>query len=120
MTKVKTSVKVAPKIQIRPNLLTRLVKRPGFSKIYVFIALLILLGSTVLWSVLSARVHAGNADQLVNPYLFDSRTVMRGAILPSQHTFLLKWPVFFITKFFGESTNSYIAATVSLLSLIHI
>ncbi len=97
-----------------PAKIDNLVQKKWFRRSYVISAFVILIASTVFWSLLSARVHSGNADQLVNPYLFDTRSTMRGAMLPGQHTFLLKWPMFFITKLYGETTKSFEIATVAL------
>lgn len=110
----KKHTKPAPRAQIQSSRLTRLIQSPWFPKVYLALSLVILLGSTIFWSILSAKVHSGNADQLVNPYLFDTGSTMRGALLPGQHSFLLKWPVFFLTKFYGETSSSYIFATVAL------
>ncbi len=114
MAQNKTSFKNVATSQKSSDILGRIVRKQWFSKTYVVLSLLILFGTTVFWSLLSARVHSGNADQLVNPYLFDNASVMRGALLPGQHTFLLKWPIFIITKLYGESTTSYEVATVAL------
>ena len=114
MANKKISAKIARTHIIKPAQKDRLVRKRLFKHYYAAAALLILLVSTVFWATLSARIHSGNADQLVNPYLFDSSSAMRGAMLPGQHSFLLKWPVFFITKLYGESTASYELATVAL------
>jgi LmbE family N-acetylglucosaminyl deacetylase len=114
MSKTKTRVQTTHKASVPTTSVKRLFETQWFSNGYVLFALAVLLGSTIFWSLLSARVHSGNADQLVNPYLFDSKSIMRGAMLPGQHTFLLKWPVFYLTKLFGETTASYETVTAGL------
>ncbi|MDB5183024.1 MAG: hypothetical protein JWO47_808 [Candidatus Saccharibacteria bacterium] len=119
MVQTKTRVHTTHKTPVPTHHPNRLFKEKWFTNAYVLAALVILLGSTVFWSLLSAHVHSGNADQLVNPYLFDSRSIMHGALLPGQHTFLLKWPVFYFTKLFGETARSYevITAALSLITV---
>jgi LmbE family N-acetylglucosaminyl deacetylase len=84
------------------------------------LAVVVLLVTTVFWSFLSARIHSSNADQLVNPFLFDSANTFKNSVFPSQHTYLLKWPLFFIIHLFNSSRNSFIAMTIviSLMTVI--
>lgn len=90
---------------------------PRQAKIFAFLALIILFSTTVLWSLLAAKVHSGNADQLINVYLLDNSTTFDEAVFPGAHTFLLKWPIFFLVKFFGSSFASFIVITI-LVSLL--
>ena len=73
-----------------------------------------LLTSTAAWSFYTARLQLANADQLIDPYLFESRAVFSKAQFPADHTFLLKWPVFLLIKFFHFSDAAFIAAGVGL------
>ncbi len=84
----------------------------GFDDWFGFASLSWLVLSVVYWAYLSASLHQNNADQLVNPYLFESFDTFRSASLPAAHTFLLKWPLFLIIKFFNFSDGAFVAVTV--------
>ena len=84
-----------------------------FAKMYVLFALVVLAATTLLWGVLGARVQSGNADQLVNSYLFEHASTFKDAMLPGQHTFLFKWPLFLVIKMAGFSAGSFVAVTVA-------
>jgi LmbE family N-acetylglucosaminyl deacetylase len=85
---------------------------PAFGKVYATIAVLTLIGTTVFWALLGARLQAGNADQLVNTYLFDNAQTFKEAIFSGQHTFLFKWPLFLLIKLFGATDGVFIVFTV--------
>lgn len=74
----------------------------------------VLLLTTILWSVLGAKLQSGNADQLINSYLFDSPATFHNAFLPSAHSFLIKWPIFLLIKSFGYSSVSFIFFTLAI------
>src|SRR5437764_12889270 len=76
------------------------------SRAYSVTGAAVLLGTTLYWALLGARLNLSNADQLVSPYLFESGRVFRGADIPSQHTFLLKWPLFYLVKLLGFTASS--------------
>jgi LmbE family N-acetylglucosaminyl deacetylase len=101
----------------RSDTLKKLLSNQRFSRIYLIASLVILAGTTLLWSFLSARVHLSNADQLINPYLFENSTTFREALIPGQHTFLFKWPIFLVIRLFGSTNTSYIVMTM-LISLL--
>ena len=61
-----------------------------------FGALLVLVATAVYWAVLGAKIQYGNADQLVDSYLFSSQDTFAGAHFPATHSFLLKWPLFLV------------------------
>jgi LmbE family N-acetylglucosaminyl deacetylase len=84
-----------------------------FAKLYVVFALVVLLATTLLWAILGARLQSGNADQLVNSYLFEHASTFKDATLPGQHSFLLKWPLFLIIKLAGFSAGAFVAVTVA-------
>lgn len=76
-------------------------KKP--EQLFAFIAVLILLVTSIFWTVLSARLHLANADQLIDGYLFESWRTFQAAVFPGAHTFLLKWPLFAVAALFGSS-----------------
>jgi LmbE family N-acetylglucosaminyl deacetylase len=88
-----------------------------FARAYALAALGILLGTTLLWAILSARLHSGNADQLINSYLLENNSTFHGATFPGQHSFLLKWPLFFLIKIFGYSSTAFTVFTVATVIL---
>jgi LmbE family N-acetylglucosaminyl deacetylase len=88
--------------------------KPKVQKTYMLFAVCLLLASTAYWALIAARVHSNNADQLVNPLMFESVKTFKGASFPSQHTYFLKWPVFFLIFLFGETDTAYRVASVAL------
>ena len=102
---------IAPK-QRSP--LTGLANSARFAKLYMAGAIFSLLSSTAFWATMSARLQQGNADQLVNSYLFESTKTFQNALLPGQHSFLLKWPVFLLVKTLGASGPAFIGVTIGL------
>jgi LmbE family N-acetylglucosaminyl deacetylase len=87
------------------------------TRLYALGGFLILMLSTLLWSALSARLHQGNADQLVNSYLFENANTFQKALLPGQHTFLLKWPVFWLIHLMDASGAAFVGTTI-VISLL--
>lgn len=85
---------------------------PIIQKLYAAIAVLTLLFSTIFWSTLGANIHATNADQLINPYLFKNLRTFHSALIPGQHSYLLKWPIFLLVHILGATSNVYIVFTV--------
>jgi LmbE family N-acetylglucosaminyl deacetylase len=92
------------------------VKHKKFSVAYAITALSILICSTVFWSTLAAQIHLQNADQLINPYLFSNNDTFQSATLPGQHSFLIKWPLFFVVHLLGSTATAFTTITV-LVSL---
>ena len=88
---------------------------PFIARLYLVFSILVLLATTGLWSYLSARIQLVNADQLVNSFLFDQIASVQNALLPSAHTFLLKWPLFLFIGIKGASANLFTTATVALV-----
>lgn len=80
-------------------------------------ALCVLFGTTLFWSIKAALVYQYNADQIADPYLFTNGSTFINSIFPSQHSFLLKWPLFLIVALFHNSSIALITITV-LVSLI--
>src|SRR5579863_162610 len=85
--------------------LHRIIRTRRFAVSYVVICLSVLLGSTIFWSILSARIQQNNADQLVDPYLFQNASTFHGATFPGAHSYLIKWPIFLLIRLFGYSSS---------------
>lgn len=109
----------------RARRLVKLLQSQKFGKFYIVSSLLILLVTTTLWALLSSKLHQSNTDQLVNAYLFQDLATLRGASFPDQHTFLFKWPLFYLISLLGymSSTFAFVTieitlATVGLLAII--
>jgi LmbE family N-acetylglucosaminyl deacetylase len=81
-------------------------------RLYAMAAAVVLFATTWYWALLGARTHMGNADQLVNSYLFDTPDTFQGAQWPDQHTFLLKWPLFALIHAFHATPHIFTVATV--------
>jgi len=86
-----------------------------FRRCYAVFALLVLVGTTLLWAVLGARLQGRNADQLSDPYMFSTAKIFHGALFPGSHTFLIKWPIFWLLNVMGISQRNLIIATVSVV-----
>lgn len=84
-----------------------------FKAIWLWASLAVLIATTIYWSLLGARLHSTNADQLIDGYLFKDGW-LNGALFPSSHTMLLKWPLFWLVGRFGADGWSLTAATVLL------
>lgn len=82
-----------------------------FAKLYLLASLVVLFGTTLLWSLLSLNVQQNNADQLINPVLLNGGAAFGDADFPAQHTFLLKWPLFLIISLAGLSSGAYFAVS---------
>lgn len=81
-------------------------------KMMAFGALLVLVATAVYWAVLGAKIQYGNADQLVDSYLFSSQDTFAGAHFPATHSFLLKWPLFLVGALLGNTENVFTVLTV--------
>ncbi len=100
--------------QSRVNIFKKMVNDKKYQRNYLIGSVIFLIISTVIWAGLSARVHSNNADQLVNPYLYESSTSFGNSTLPGQHSQFLKWPVFYVIHLFGDTARSYQVATIIL------
>jgi len=83
---------------------------------YVWAAAGVLGVSTLVWSLVIARLRQGNADQLADGFLFTSTTTFRQAVFPEAHTLLMKWPLFWLLGRVHNTPVAYVVITV-LLSL---
>lgn len=97
------------------KLLGRAAQNDGFRRSYAVTAVVILLATVVLWTILGARLQLHNADQLSDPYMFSSWATFHGASFPGSHTFLLKWPIFWLIGVFGVSSLSLLIATLAVV-----
>lgn len=104
---------------------SRLIRRPRFQKLYFVIATVLLFITTVYWSALAADIHQFNADQLIDPLLFGHAQTISQTVLPGQHTFLFKWPLFLLVQLLGSSRLAFgivtvlvSVATIGLLALL--
>ena len=86
---------------------------------YVIVSLTVLLITSLLWSLLGAQLQLGNADQVIEGSLFQNLTTFHGALFPSAHTFLIKWPLFLISGLTHNSSSVLVTLTiiVSLLTI---
>lgn len=84
-------------------------------RIYMLLALATLLGTTIYWSLRSADLQMQNADQLVNPYMFESWSTFKAAAFPEAHSFLMKWPLFWLIKLLGFSSAAYLLTTLAVV-----
>lgn len=82
--------------------------------LYVFFSLAVLMTTSLLWSYAGAQIHQSNADQLVNPYLFEDWQTFRQALFPEAHSFLIKWPLFFLISLIGPSNLTYAVFTIAI------
>lgn len=96
---------------------TSLVLHPKFAGRYVIFAAAVLLLTTLYWSIESARLQLANADQLVNPYLLSDAATFKQATYPAAHSFLIKWPLFWLVKSFAFTGSAYIGATIAIVLL---
>lgn len=103
--------KKRPFIRAR-RFLMRCVRSSRFQLLYRSFAIIILFLSTIFWSALGARLQQTNADQLVDAFLFENNATLHGALFPSQHSFLLKWPLFYLVKLLGYSPPAFMFVTV--------
>lgn len=86
-----------------------------FVRIYPLFGLVVLLISTIFWAILGARLNLQNSDQLVNAYLFEKPETFKEALLPGSHSFLLKWPLFWLIKTLHYTNDAYIGVTVGVV-----
>jgi LmbE family N-acetylglucosaminyl deacetylase len=95
----------------------RLARSDLFIRSFAVVSALILISTTLIWSYLSAHLHQTNADQLADPLLFGNAATFHGADFPAQHSFLLKWPIFYVIRVAGYSSASFILATMAITAV---
>lgn len=86
----------------------------SFTAAFLGVSWVILLATTIMWAIKGAHLQSTNADQIVNPYLFENARTFKAALIPVDHTFLLKWPIFLLIQAACFSSLSYTFWTVVL------
>lgn len=71
----------------------------------------------ILLSLHYGQILLANADQISDVLLFESNSTLQGALFPSTHSFLLKWPIFFIIALFGAQPYQFVIVTI-LMNLV--
>lgn len=89
----------------------------GLPQQFAIVACIILLGTSAIWAVTGAELQLANADQLVSAYLFENLQTFHNSVLPGQHTFLLKWPLFWLISALHFAPWAFIAVTVLVVLL---
>ncbi len=112
--KIRRLLKVWPRLKLR---IGRRTIRLSPAQQYSLAAYLILLGTTLVWAINGARIQLANADQLVNSYLFENLQTFQGSLLPAQHTFLIKWPLFWLMSALHFASWAFVGVTVGLVLL---
>jgi hypothetical protein len=79
---------------------------------YAWVSVVILLSSTVWWSLQASRLQQGNADQLVDGFLLRDMHSLSTSVFPAAHTLFLKWPLFWVLGQFHYSATIYSVETV--------
>jgi hypothetical protein len=97
--------------------LKKLILSARFANIYLVVSLLVLTLSIVFWSFLSAKVQSVNQGQSVFVQLMANFQTFHHAILSSQQTFILKWPVYLVISLFGASSAGIIGGTIFIVLL---
>lgn len=95
--------------------LKKITSVDSFTKRYVTLSVIILFATTAFWALLGANIQRGNADQSVNAYLFENFGTFRGAQIPGQHSFLIKWPLFLLIKLFGYAPFVFTVFTIGIV-----
>jgi LmbE family N-acetylglucosaminyl deacetylase len=101
----------------RVKALRRATASQQFGKVYMSAGILILLATTLLWSILGALTQSDNADQLVNAQLLADGQTFHGASFAGQHSFLFKLPLFYLIKLGHFTALSYLVVTVATVLL---
>ncbi|HEX8182569.1 MAG TPA: PIG-L family deacetylase [Candidatus Saccharimonadales bacterium] len=91
------------------------MRTTSFAKAFAWISLGILIATTLFWTVLTARLHELNADQLIDAYLFESLQTFQQAVFPGAHSFLIKWPLFLAISLLGSSLAVFMLATIVMV-----
>lgn len=86
-----------------------------FGTYYARFALATLAVTSAWWAWIDAGVQFVNADQIINPLLMRDVASLQDAVLPSAHTFLLKFPFFGLVRLFGLNAAAYQAISTLLV-----
>ncbi|MEI8187485.1 MAG: PIG-L family deacetylase [Candidatus Saccharibacteria bacterium] len=88
----------------------------SFTKtVFALLSLFVLFATTVLWTIMGAKLQGSNSDQLIGPYLLQNNLTFKQATFPGVHSSLIKWPFFEIVKLYHYSPNSYVYVTLGLV-----
>ena len=88
----------------------------SFTKtVFALLSLFVLFATTVLWTIMGAKLQGSNSDQLIGPYLLQNNLTFNQATFPGVHSSLIKWPFFEIVKLYHYSPNSYVYVTLGLV-----
>src|SRR5690349_6392681 len=90
-------------IHPRARKVRKYIRSRDFAQKYAIGSLIILAATTIYWSLLGAGIHSQNADQLVDPALFQDGKTLHGSLFPAAHSELIKWPLFRLIAFLGAS-----------------
>ena len=105
--------------------ISKVIAEKSLNNKFKVFAVAVLLVSATIWAYFGAKLQQQNSDQLINAMLFNNLETLKAASFPGQHTFLLKWPLFFLVSLFNFSDASYILFTVlsvlvTIIGLIYI
>lgn len=89
------------------------------TRLSIGLALFVLLGTVTIWSYFGAKAQSNNADQLVNTYMLENSNTFRQAQFPGTHSFLIKWPFFYLIKLLGHSDIVFVLMTM-LICLVSV
>lgn len=92
----------------------RYIRTSRFAQQYAAIALVILGITTLYWSNLGVNLHNQNADQLIDPALFNDSPTLHTSIFPAAHSELIKWPLFWLIAVFNSTGLTLRIATILL------
>lgn len=110
--------KQSPIVPVTLSFIDRLrvwARTPLAGRLFAVTAVVVLFLTTLFWTVLSARLHESNADQLIDAYLFESANTFQNAAFPGTHTFLIKWPLFALMHLYGNTLDVFTLATVLMV-----
>jgi LmbE family N-acetylglucosaminyl deacetylase len=111
----KTNVNVSRRTVVQTPGIRDIVSTPLFAKVFPLACLAILFLTTFFWALLSAKVQQSNADQIVPAYLFQHASTIHTALIPGEHTFLLKWPLYYLIGLLGSSGAVITTITVGVV-----
>ncbi len=95
----------------------KLILSTKFANTYLIVSLLVLASSIIFWSFLSAKVQSVNQGQSVFVLLMANFQTFHHAILSSQQSFILKWPVYLVISLLGGSSAGLIGGTIFIVLL---
>lgn len=79
---------------------------------FAYFGIIVLGITTLVWSILGASAQQANSDQLINSYLFGDYKTFQASELPGAHSFLIKWPLFYLVNLMRSRADALIVLTV--------